>query len=439
MSTDKYLMIRNNGLAPIEAFTILGLSTARGEDDKIGQFGSGSKHGILTLMRNNVDFRIFIGVDELVFSTHPASMAGKDYLEVRYTFQGEQHKTGMCLDFGALDWDTISMSLREFICNALDQGESIHECVFMCEAVNPSPEETRIYISAENEGVSCYWERIRDNFLHFDNLESQEIIPSNSKTTKFYRRGVYVTESKSDTPPLFTYNFQNGRIDESRNLDGAAVSSIAARLLVKSSERLSEVFSSFGQTKKWEHNIGDSLYYSSNREDKQNALTAWSQVFGDKPFAVGSEESERLTKKKIPHAVVPLSYSSYLRFCGIQTAKELLSKLDEWNAEECEATESAMDTFKRVWRWLEGVRLTEGKDFPSVKCFSMPMKNGEEKMGFYKDGTVYLNLDYDTNEQTALEELAHYITGAEDETRDFQDYAFRLATRLAKRQPSPQP
>jgi hypothetical protein len=429
---DKYLMIRNNGLAPIEAFTILGLSTARGEDDKIGQFGSGSKHGILTLMRNNVGFKIFIGEDELVFSTHPASMAGKEYLEVRYTFQGEQHKTGMCLDFGALDWDTVTMSLREFICNALDQGEGIHDCVFMAETTTPHPEETRIYISAESEAVSDYWANIRNNFLHFDGLETQEIITSNSKTTKFYRRGVYVTESKSETPPLFTYNFQNGRIDESRNLDGAAVSSIAARLLIKSSDRIADIFSSFGQSKRWEHNIGDSLYYASNRDDAQNCLSAWTRVFGDKPFAVGGEESDRLTKKKIAHAVVPLSYSSYLRYCGVKTAKELLSKLDEWNAEECEPTESAMDTFKRVWKWLEAVRLTEGKAFPAVKCFSMPMQNGEEKMGFYKNGTVYLNLDYDTNEQTALEELAHYITGAEDETRDFQDFAFKVATRMAK-------
>src|SRR5689334_6762544 len=110
-----YLLIRNAGLAPLESFTILGLSTARGEAEKIGQFGSGSKHGILALMRAGITPRIFIGQDELVFSTHPAKMGEKEYQEVRYTFQGEQHKTGMCLEFGALDWDSPSMALREFI------------------------------------------------------------------------------------------------------------------------------------------------------------------------------------------------------------------------------------------------------------------------------------------------------------------------------------
>ena len=429
----KYLLIRNKGVAPIEAFTILGLSTARGEADKIGQFGSGSKHGILTLMRHGLTPRIFIGEDELVFSSHPATMADKEYLEVRYTFQGETHKTGMCLDFGALDWDTVTMSLREFICNALDQGESIHECVFLADTPVANEDETRIYVSAEHDDVSEYWANIRDRFLHFDGLENEPIIPSRSKTTQFYRRGVYVTETKGESPPLFTYNFQEGRIDESRNLDGAAVSSIAARLLVKSQTHLSDVFMSFREKKVWEHMIGNSLYYNCNPPDKVTGITAWEVVNGKLPFSVGAEQAKILDGKKIPHIPVPVGWESYLRYCGVPDAKGLLSQLDELQAEEMEATESAMDTFKRVWRWLESVRLTEGKAFPSVKCFSMPMKNGEEKCGYYREGTVYLNLDYDTNEQTALEELAHYITGAEDETRDFQDFAFKAATRLAKR------
>lgn len=437
MSTDKYLMIRNSGLAPIEAFTILGLSTARGEADKIGQFGSGSKHGILTLMRAGLNPRIFIGNDELVFSTHPATMGGKDYKEVRYTFQGEQHKTGMCLDFGALDWDTITMSLREFICNALDQGESIHECVFLADTPTPNDEETRVYVSAEHPDVITYWENIRDKFLHFDGLENETIIPSKSKTTQFYRRGVYVTETKGEFPPLFTYNFQTGRIDESRNLDGAAVSSIAARLLVKSQSHMSDIFRSFGSERRWEHVIGDSLYYNCSPHEKPLGVEAWKSVYGEKPFAVGTEQSKILNGKKIAHVQVPNGYGTFLRYCGVHDAKDLLSKLDEIQAEECEATESAMETFKRVWRWIESARLTEGKAFPEVKCFSMTMKSGEEKLGFYRDGIVFLNLDYDTNEQTALEELAHYITGAEDETRDFQDFAFKLATRLAKRTPQP--
>ena len=56
-------------------------------------------------------------------------------------------------------------------------------------------------------------------------------------------------------------------------------------------------------------------------------------------------------------------------------------------------------------------------------------------MGFYREGVVYLSLDFADGasvelRQTALEEVAHFVTGATDSSRDFQDFAFKLATRL---------
>ena len=56
--------------------------------------------------------------------------------------------------------------------------------------------------------------------------------------------------------------------------------------------------------------------------------------------------------------------------------------------------------------------------------------------GFLRDGVVYINEDLAKGasvelRQTVLEELAHYLTGSKDETRDLQDWAFKLAVRLA--------
>lgn len=439
-ATMKYLLIRNAGLAHVEAFTILGLSTARGEGDKIGQFGSGSKHGILTLMRHNLTPRIFIGEDEIVFSAHAAKMGEKDYTEVRYTFQGEQHKTGMCLDFGALDWDTVKMSIREFICNALDQGENIEECANVCDSVQAHPDETRIFIKMEGEVVD-YWQKLREYFLHFEGLQDVEVTPANSKMARFYRRGVYVTQcGKEDEPAIFTYNFQEGRIDESRNMDGASLTKIAARLLMNGQDHLETIFKTFkGGIKRWEHQCGNSLYFAGISESYRVAKAAWGEVFGDLPFACGSALESALDKKGIKYASVPIGWEYLLSSAGVVNAEKLLSTVEKGGAIECEATPTAVETFKRVWGWIESVRLTQDKAFPEVKCFTCPMSGGEERFGAYRDGVVYLNVDYDTHEQTAMEELAHYITGAGDETRDFQDYAFRLATRLAKRAPSPQP
>lgn len=429
---NQFLLIRNSGLAPIEAFTILGLSTARGEADKIGQFGSGSKHGILTLMRHGLTPRIFIGNDELVFSTHSAKMGDKDYEEVRYTFLGEQHKTGMCLDFGALDWDAVTMALREFICNALDQGERIEECVNACNAPIPHEEETRIYVSLKDAAVLEYWGKLREYFLHFDGLQSETLLPARSKSAQFYRRGVYVTERLTpDHPAIFSYNFQNERIDESRNLDGATVSNIAAKLLFKSPSHLAQIFSTFGGPKRWEHDLGNAMW-TFNPLENEAVAEAWRIAYSDLPFACDQTTAKGLEKKKIQFIGVPGCWDGALRRAGVADGKKLLSHIDSLGGDVCDATESAMETFQRVWRWLEKARLTSDKPFPNVKCFSVPMQVGGETLGYCRDGTVYLNLDYDTNEQAALEELSHYITGAEDETRDFQDFAFKLATRLAK-------
>jgi hypothetical protein len=53
-----------------------------------------------------------------------------------------------------------------------------------------------------------------------------------------------------------------------------------------------------------------------------------------------------------------------------------------------------------------------------------------------RDGVVYINEDLATGtsvelRQTVLEELAHYLTGSKDETRDLQDWAFKLAVKMA--------
>lgn len=429
-----HILIRNRGLAPVEAFTILGLSTARGTADKIGQFGSGSKHGILTLMRAGIGFSIWIGADRLEFFACDAQMGDKPYREVRYRFRGEEHKTGMCLEFGALDWDNVWMALREFICNALDQGESIEDAVSEVRTEPlPHEEETRVFISLESDVMRQAFALLPKRFMHYEKLEGVEITPSTSKVAEFFRRGVYVTHTGDEKkPPLFRYNFIDGRIDECRNLDGATVSGIAAQLLVKCQASMETIFRTFQDSSpRWEHTLGGSVYCLSNGFDG-TVTNAWKAVFGETPYLSDYSYADKLTSRRILFQLVPAGWNNALNQARIPSARALLTELDQAGGEECEATETAIETFQRCWRWLELARLTNGKPFPRVQCFSMTMSDGNEKVGYYRDGIVFLNLDYDSNEQAALEELAHYITGAKDETRDFQDFAFKLATRLAK-------
>lgn len=64
--------------------------------------------------------------------------------------------------------------------------------------------------------------------------------------------------------------------------------------------------------------------------------------------------------------------------------------------------------------------------------------------GYYRDGVVFINSDLapegvaDVGQlsnrllKVALEELAHFVTGATDNSRDFQDYLLELAVKVSR-------
>ena len=76
--------------------------------------------------------------------------------------------------------------------------------------------------------------------------------------------------------------------------------------------------------------------------------------------------------------------------------------------------------------------MTQGKKKPLAACFQGVYAGRQRKtMGFYREGIVYFKEDIATavNKyllQTALEEVAHYVTGATDMSRDFQNFLIQV-------------
>ena len=125
-----FLCIQNPGVAPVEGFTLLGVSTTRdcGVAGTIGQFGSGAKHAINTLLRAGLKLLIYCGKTRLEFATREETvhdgLVTKNIKRVVCKLGGTSSKTldmGWCLDFGAIDWTDLSMALREFVANAIDR------------------------------------------------------------------------------------------------------------------------------------------------------------------------------------------------------------------------------------------------------------------------------------------------------------------------------
>ena len=239
-----YLLIENKGVAPVESFTLLGLSTTRNCDvaGTIGQFGSGTKHAINLLLRKGIPFYIYSGLTQLEFFLEEAvvddGLGTTTTQKVKCRMKGDQNRTidcGWCLEFGAMSWDETSMALREFVSNALDrtkreQGDFTTGLrIAEVEDKRAKSGTTRIFIDMPDNlygdcSVRMFFQDLGKHFLHFSDDPSQVDKTFLEKTTddvgpRIYREGVYIRTLDANVKSAFDYNLKASEIeiDECRN------------------------------------------------------------------------------------------------------------------------------------------------------------------------------------------------------------------------------
>lgn len=431
-----YLLIENQGVCPVEGFTILGLSTARGNESKIGQFGSGCKHAVNLLMREGLNPIIYCGTNKLTFSTKVSTMGDKVYNKVFLQVNNAKpQELGFCLEFGELDWNDINMALREFVSNALDQSP---EDISMQIVDSPRAKSgtTRIFIPC-NETVRQFYINRASRFLYFAGKSNVKIMPKSKPNTPamIYRKGVFVRHIENEENSLFDYNCgENLKIDEARNLNNWDAQYAAAWMMANSSDMLKHVFKSFmnytGINKLWEYDFYE--YHFTCSEERRNIVKkAWEEVYGNDFIpCLNDIDSQPVQRKGYNTVRVNSNWHVILGKCGIKTSLDYLSKIEMKGG--AISDNPALDTTaNKVWAWLEKLGLTHNKPMPTVKCFEKTMDCEGLTMGYFDpaDQTVYINSQAINSEQTLLEEFSHYITGASDNSRDFQDFAFLVATK----------
>ena len=259
-----FLLVQNPGVAPVEGFTLLGVSTTRdcGVEGAIGQFGSGNKHAINVLLRAGLKVIVYCGKTRLDFQTRDDEiddgLIRKPVKRVMCKLGGTSTRTidlGWVLDFGAIDWTELGMALREFVSNAIDRtlrqenGEFIPAMLDGRLAVVPVCDEkvkakdgyTRVYVEL-NAGVQRYVDDLPKRFLHFSADPSQvkkSFLPkgdrnlNGKKTAVIYRAGVFVREIEENSDEsVYDYNFKQDelQIDECRNASDYTVKAAIAKL-----------------------------------------------------------------------------------------------------------------------------------------------------------------------------------------------------------------
>jgi hypothetical protein len=483
-----YLKIENVGVCPPEGFTVLGLSLAdtSSHEGVIGQFGSGNKHAVAVCLRTGLPPVVFAGSLRLEFATKPQTvtdgLASKDFGRVVVKYGGTDPATGagrsgtedlgFVLDYGKQDWPEVALALREFVSNALDRSlrekgdwSGVKVEVVDEGQVRAKRGHTRVFVPM-NADVLAFFNDLGKWFLHFSepgSLGKAILAKANRnlgqrRAAVIYRRGVRVREfESSDTESLFDYNLNDLTIDEARKASDWDVKHHCGRALADADKGvLAALFDRLLNSDRpaWEFQFDTySLQpsYRDGAEDEQRRRRNWQDAFalvaGEDAVLTGKGTAEQLDRKGYRPVPAPEGLVHAAEQYGVQTPARVLSADELSGRQVTGPTPDARAAVDLAWGLLEAVGLTNGRAKPPVKCFTSLLDGGVMLNGFYRDGGVFLNGDLAASGsavagrhalphrlvKVALEEVAHHVTGATDNSRDFQDFLLDLAVRLGRR------
>ena len=470
-----FLLIQNPGIAPVEGFLTLGISTTRncGVDGTIGQFGSGSKMSVGVLLRAGLKVVVYCGKTRLDFYTRDDEvddgLVRTPIKRVMCKLGGTSSRTvdlNYTLDFGSIDWVNVNMALREFVSNAIDRtvreenGEfipALQDGRLMVAAVEDEKVRatdgfTRVYIEM-NDAVQRYQMELPRRFLHFSDrpeqvkqsmLSKANRNLGNKQTAVIYRAGVFVREIQ-ETPEnsVYDYNFKvhELQIDEARNSSEYVIKAAIARLYRRATAaELVPVFTTMIEQTPLFEDCLDADYIlprweEPKEEQKKNWQEAWQAVAADAVMCGPSSTlCEFVERKGYPtRSLRAVGIVEAAARFGVRTEASVLSNVEQKGREKLPATPAAEAAVTIAWDWIVALDMTNGKAKPPVGSFKDHMNGGSRTLGFCDETGVYLAEDHASGEgvtkmtlKTALEEIAHWVTEASDCSRDFQDFLLRV-------------
>ncbi len=203
-----YLKISNKGILDVEALTLLGASSKRGDNTKIGQYGSGNKYSLAYLLRNNYEVTIMAGNFQVFLTTKRKKFRDKEFDIILV----DGRETSITTEFGK-DWN-LGQAIRELYCNAIDEGE--HTMEFVKEII-PESEKTSFYIKSREE-ITSYVSNFDDYFAGNKKVLFEcpygKILEKTGKGLNLYRKGVRCMET--DKTSTYDYDLSEVLIDENR-------------------------------------------------------------------------------------------------------------------------------------------------------------------------------------------------------------------------------
>jgi hypothetical protein len=210
----KWVHIQNDGEIEFGGLHLMGISSKRGDSEKIGFFGSGNKYSIALLLREKIPFKIFSGKKEIKFTTDTVMFRGQTYEQICINGEPTSLTTAM-----GIDWETW-FAVREMYCNAVDEGGAK---LTVTDKTKGEEGKTSVFIELTDK-LSEFFSKIdkyilvnKDKMLTESKTEygNVEVYSSDGKEFVCYRKGIRIMPANSIVS-MFSYNFDSIEINESR-------------------------------------------------------------------------------------------------------------------------------------------------------------------------------------------------------------------------------
>lgn len=419
----QYLEIKSFGEIDVQAFTLIGASTKKGDNSKIGMYGSGNKYSIATLLNQNIDFKVFSGEDEIVFTTKSQSFRDQEFKVI--LVNGVE--TSLTTTMGGNDWKSAFAPIREIYSNALDEDSDAS--LTKTSEFKAEKGYTKFYIEL-TEDVEHFYKNIHLYFCNtnpkvlFSNVNGSMFSNTDDGNIRVFRKGI-LSHYDEKNKALLHYNLDNIEINESRVIKYIWQINYKLANLWKSCTN-EELISTLifrlngGNTGFLEHNIEWS--------ESEAFSDSWYSVCSGKKFAP-VEYLEMFSEEELRNVYqLPMKFLRPLKeqFPDLQVLG-MTSKTDA-NFVVTKPNQILVDKVIDAMSKLNKTRYTHRFDNPQieyVKFFS------QGTLGLADDGKIYLSTKLDSFSvdeiaKIIIEENEHNLTGLEDETRGFQNHLFSL-------------
>jgi hypothetical protein len=276
----KYLLIENKGEICVDALSLMGGSSKRNDNTKLGRFGSGNKYSIAAFLKMNIDFKIFSGINEISITTEPYQFRDVNLDKIFIN----NKETSLTVQMGP-DWVFAWMAVREWLQNAVDEGEM--NVVVGIENLEGKQDKTRCYIEINQEiqEVVDNW----DNYFTFDRTDeaftSKEgsIFPNRDINNDLilFARGIKCTNYKN-LKSLYHYS-GNISMNESRIIEQDWMGKELAGKLLAKTDNTTVIYNILKRAAK-ERFYENSIWESWLTIPSLSA--SWKEVIGDKKIIV---------------------------------------------------------------------------------------------------------------------------------------------------------